>query len=39
MIAVVVVIVMIVGIIIKPRMAMGASVVVRVRVGTVVVAP
>jgi hypothetical protein len=39
MIAVVVVIVMIVGIIIKPRMAMGASVVVRVMVGTVVVAP
>jgi hypothetical protein len=39
MIAVVVVIVMIVGIIMKPRMAMGASVVVRVMVGTVVMAP
>jgi hypothetical protein len=38
MIAVVVVIVMIVGIIVKPRMAMGASVVVRVMVATVVVA-
>jgi hypothetical protein len=39
MIAVVVVIVMIVGIIMKPVMAMGASLVVRVRVGTVVMAP
>ena len=39
MVAVVVVIVMIVGIIMKPRMAMGASVVVGVMVGTVVMAP
>ena len=39
MIAVVVVNVMIVGIIMKPGMAMGASVVVRVKVGTVVMAP